>query len=281
VCNYSCWYCDDYFHNGRYRWPDLQASIDFFKAMCENKEHVVLDIQGGEPSLWPKLQDFIDAKPDNLEIELSSNGSRTVEWWKRNYEKLNHVTLSFHPEADIEHFKRVLSTIATGEISVHVFLLGDADIHDRNKELLSFIKDNSLHLTCKLKVIDSRAGNSVKDRVISNKSKLPIEEFHEFSYNNAKHPPTKKVTEIYLDEQKLDMISIMYNEDYKFKGWTCNAGVTRFYIRANGDIYRASCSNDPKIGNIVFDTDIFDLKPTVCRMKECPCADDIKVEKWL
>jgi hypothetical protein len=281
VCNYACWYCHEDFHNGRYRWPDLDASIGFFGKLCARKQHVVLDIQGGEPSLWPRLQDFVDAKPSNLEIELSSNGSRSVEWWQRNYRKLDNLVLSFHAGADLEHFKQVLSVVADGTVNVHVWILGDADFHDTSRQLLEFIKTSGLFLSCKLKVIDSRAGNELASRVSANKSRLSLDEFQQFHHRNTKQRPSTKAGRLYIDGQEMDMVDIMYNELYKFQGWTCNAGVTRLYIRGNGDIYRASCGNDPKLGSLLDHDGMFDIKPTICTQLSCTCTDDIKVEKWI
>ena len=282
VCNHACWYCNEESHNGRYRWPDLDASISFFYQLCSHRQQVVLDIMGGEPSLWPRLQDFMDAKPSNLSIELSSNGSRSVDWWQRNYRNLDSIVLSFHPgQSDLAHFQQVISTVADGSVNVHVWIMGDADHHDASTELLRFIQTSGLHLSCKLKNIDNRAGMQFNDRVAANKSRLSLEEFQKFHHKNTRQLPSIKASALFMDGQEMDMVDLMYNEDFNFHGWTCNAGVTRFYISGNGDIHRACCGNDPKIGSLQDHAGIFDLGPTVCNKSACICTDDILVEKWL
>jgi len=278
TCNYHCWYCEDYFHNGKHRWPDLDASLDFFHELCSKRKHVSVDIQGGEPTLWPGLSEFIHQKPDNLSVEITTNGSRTVEWWVKNYKKFDQITFSFHPDsADVEHYKRVLSTIADGTNHIHVFLLAVGKHQQKLMDLFNFLKGSNLKLDCNFKMLVERVENKA---IRENNAEYKLENFQEFKIFQNTLIETVKPTSAFLDNQKIDFHKLKADKKEDFSGWTCKAGITRLWIKANGDIYRASCNNDAKIGNMFFDTDIYDLEPTLCKTKVCPCRDDIVVEKW-
>ena len=279
TCNYHCWYCPDYFHNGKYRWPDLDSALEFFHELCTRRKHVSVDIQGGEPTLWPGLSDFVFNKPDNLSVEVTTNGSRTVEWWKRHYKKFDQITFSFHPDtADPNHFIDVMNAIADGSVHIHVFLLA---VHSHQKKLMKLYEDlekSNLPLDCNFKILIDR--NMDTPSISENNGLYDIEDFKSNKFYRNIMKDTVKPNAAYIDGKKIDFHELKLFNREDFRGWTCKAGITRLYIKANGDIFRASCGNDPKIGNINFDTDVFDLVPTLCKTKVCPCKDDLVIEKW-
>jgi MoaA/NifB/PqqE/SkfB family radical SAM enzyme len=278
TCNYHCWYCEDYFHNGKHRWPDLDTALDFFHELCSRRKHVSVDIQGGEPTLWPGLSEFIHRKPDNLSVEITTNGSRTVEWWVKNYKKFDQITFSFHPDtASYDHYIDVLNAIADGSNHIHLFLIAVHEHMQKLMNLYDYLKESDLKLDCNFKILVERVENK---KIRDNNAQYDLKHFQDHKFYRNTVTETMKPTSAFLDGKKIDFHEFKVNKKEDFSGWTCKAGITRLWIKANGDIYRASCSNDAKIGNIFFDTDIFDLEPTVCKTKVCPCRDDIVVEKW-
>ena len=61
VCNYNCSYCDDYHRDGSERWPtDWKPYIDLIEKMQKKNKYLYVEVLGGEPTLWPKFQDFVD-----------------------------------------------------------------------------------------------------------------------------------------------------------------------------------------------------------------------------
>ena len=278
TCNYHCWYCEDYFHNGKHRWPDADTALDFFEELCSRNESVSVDIQGGEPTLWPGLVDFIDRKPKNLSVEITTNGSRTLDWWLKHYKKFDQITFSFHPDtAHVSHYISVLDAIADGSNHIHVFLLAVNKHKQKLLNLYNYLKLSDLKLDVNFKMLVERVENKM---IRDNNAELDLEFFqkHRFYKNVVKY--TAKPTAAFLDGEKIDFHELKANGKEDFRGWMCNAGVKRFWIKAGGDIYRASCKNDAKIGNIKFDTNVFDLEPTLCKTEVCSCRDDIVVEKW-
>ena len=71
----------------------------------------------------------------------------------------------------------------------------------------------------------------------------------------------------------------MYNSNLNYwKGWLCNAGVTRIFIDANLDVYDGECLNS-KLGNLKTGWELYTNK-VECRQVRCTgCTDDLMVEK--
>ncbi len=112
VCNYSCSYCPDDLHNGRYKFPKLETAIDIFKKF-RGDAPIYFEITGGEPTLWPHLGKYIDEISDeNTYIEVTSNGSRSPKFWKNFNSKVDFFLLSFHAEpANEENFTKTLEAL--------------------------------------------------------------------------------------------------------------------------------------------------------------------------
>ena len=88
MCNYSCWYCPDYLHDGKLGFPNLEKCLEFFNDLQEQHPNKILKIElnGGEPSIWPELGKFAEwCKANDNQIILTTNGSRTMRWWKKYY----------------------------------------------------------------------------------------------------------------------------------------------------------------------------------------------------
>jgi len=109
-CNYNCWYC----------WPGAHAATTKLPALSDlaknNLRHIVKSLQGnkqlivkfsgGEPTIWQHIEDYVEffKKEFDAKIEIITNGSRTIRWWKKNLNVVDYVAVSVHPlQADINH----------------------------------------------------------------------------------------------------------------------------------------------------------------------------------
>lgn len=282
TCNYSCWYCDDYYHNGKYKWPNLENTIEFFEELCSQHEMVHVDMGGGEPTLWPELHEFCKKKPSNLFIEITSNGSRTENWWTKNHSYFSNITISFHPKtAEVEHIKKVLSIIADGKKDVHSFMISDYDYIDKCLELYDWIDRSALPLSCNFKTLAPR----IKDKD-SRKKILEFKKYQDLKsitstkrINRNTFSTKSKPTEAFLDGKLYDYNLAELRGENKYLGWKCSAGIKNLYISANGDLYRAACKISGKIGNMYFDTNLAEIKEITCDKPSCGCLDDLFIEK--
>ena len=70
----------------------------------------------------------------------------------------------------------------------------------------------------------------------------------------------------------------LHNENLDhWKGWSCNAGVTRLSITENFDVYSARCNNN-YLGNLKTGWNL--LEKNICKQERCnSCTDDLLIEK--
>lgn len=80
-CNLACSFCDTYFDSGEWKTiADLQLDIDmtvssFYGDQVYNSEDIVLVITGGEPTLQPALETFLNRERGVWKaIQIESNG---------------------------------------------------------------------------------------------------------------------------------------------------------------------------------------------------------------
>lgn len=113
-CNYNCSYCHDIFRKGdRARITDdllLEVCKDITYHYDDLGKDVVFEFLGGEPTLQekiPELGNRLSNFPTSL--ILKTNGSASLEWWKKTRSVLGGVVISVHREfADVGHIERVI-----------------------------------------------------------------------------------------------------------------------------------------------------------------------------
>jgi MoaA/NifB/PqqE/SkfB family radical SAM enzyme len=286
TCNYACWYCPPELHDGKYKWPDLATSIDFFASLAAIKDSIHLDMVGGEPTLWPELDDFLTAKPQNMTIEISTNGSRTVNWWRKNIANIECVTLTVHPDtADMDHVYRVCEEITQHGIQVHVFLMAISSKMDQCQDLHDRLKASGFKMSLNTKVLEGRIADQLgnHDMVEVNNSDDRIKRAllnNKFSRTGTWYP--NKPRDAYLNGEHFNhQLSPMHGANV-FTGWTCSAGQSRLFVRPNGDVYRGSCRNGGVIANMyktAAASAVIGIGTTVCDRHACGCIDEIAIEK--
>lgn len=283
TCNYSCWYCPDYLHNGRYKWPNLESSLAFFNELAKRKDIIHIDMAGGEPTLWPELDEFLLRKPSNAVIEVSSNGSRTIRWWQKNFKYIDGVCLTFHPDtADPEHFYNLCEVLEKYEDKIiNVFIMATKTRIDVCKDLYNRLFDSEFKISVSTKVLEDRVRKQNDRRFIDNNGSQEIKDFLNQQFDRCRVSTYKsKPNEVYMDGVLFNHRISPLNNTNRFYGWQCNVGINRLHIRANGDVFRATCRVGGVLGNINESSSItYDQTPVICKMASCGCLDEIKVEK--
>lgn len=273
-CNYACSYCPPDIHNGTHDWLDLDACMRFFKELSLTHERVYINLTGGEPTMWPRLQEFLVTRPDYCDIEITSNGSRTLRWWTDAKPHLQKVALSYHPGlADVDHLIAVVDLLRDTVILHNNILFDPAYRHDTERYALA-MRERGI-------------AAEVKPIIPQWETMLPytdeeIEWMETVSgWPNQPLPPLRKPSMVSIDggpfvDMNLELIAPQLNH---FKDWHCWAGRDRFHIKYNGDIQAASCGI-ATIGNIHTGWNI-QTKPVVCNRTSCWCSDDVAIEKYL
>jgi organic radical activating enzyme len=270
-CNYSCWYCPSRLHSGTSGWPDFQKSLDFFNFLSQKNEYVYITMMGGEPTLWPKLTEFLQKLPKNVFAEVTTNGSRTMAWWEKTKPYLDKVVFSFHANsAKEEHVFSVAKMLKISGIETHVLLLFDPACEDRLYEFAKKLKKEEIEY--QFKAIFPNFGPKMIDYTEKQKETIIKDRF--FLKSGEKIKPKKIIIN---NSTTVTASEIVIENAHKFYGFSCMAGSKRLHISCDQEIFAGSCLskklgtlNEPNLAN----------RPIICPKQSCHCLDDVIVTKW-
>lgn len=273
VCNYKCSYCAPSVHTGN-TWINHEKLLNFIKKAAPT---TVL-LTGGEPTLYPTIETLLKKLKEGSSVELTSNGSRSLSWWKTYSPFINKLTLSYHIEhANIDSFIKKLEYLSDHRV-VTVYLCMMIDRFDEcleiSKEIskiknvyiyLKALKDITIHklfeYTDKQLLIMS---NMIKPKVVTKYNDSSINVYGRNENNE-------------LDKLKIQ--TIVSNKENMYKGWVCWKGIHNMKLIWNGNLYKAACDlNDEKcFGNIYNDEVILSTEPEICQKDYCHCLMDVKM----
>lgn len=299
VCNYTCSYCSPEYYSGTHRWPDLEQVkenlgyiIDYYRNHTR-KRTVCLFIIGGEPTLWPDFDKFIEyfKVTYNCIISMSSNGSRTLRWWKEHGGHLDDVILSCHHEkVDTSHIASVADILYKKGKWVNALVLMDPKEWDKCINIVAELKSKSKYrwpITVRELVgVNATYTEEQRSYMSSDLKRIPWMWY----YLSSKKTAYKKPTITYEDNQTktVSLNWILGNNLNRFKDWVCNVGVDTLFIDKDGDI-RGACGQ-PLYGMSqsfnLYDADfknLFtpDIKPIVCNNEQCVCQPEINTRKFI
>ena len=278
VCNYSCSYCSDYHRDGSFRWPnDWTKYLEFINELKKRNKYLYIEVLGGEPTVWPKFQDFIDAiSDDNVFIEYATNASRTLNYWKKFREQNTFVFLSWHnEECNDDHFIEV-AKIMQHKASVSIPLMVAPGTFLRAKKIFNRLSELNVEVTPKF-VRKTIHGTKYFDYNVVQRNWITN------AYHNKMKPfgiDWKFPHTIRVDGKEMKFMKILDKGLHKFKGYTCTAGLKRFMVEPDGNILRCTKRVGGSLGNINTEYTLPD-DPIVCTYEACPCKLDAVVEKWI
>jgi len=268
-CNYNCSYCWPACHDGKYRWPSAEKTnklIDYVNNFS-NRKPLILDIMGGEPTLWPDLERFCHLVSKYCLITFSSNGSRTARWWRNFTAPINRLLFSFHPEfADIEQFAEILAEVGK-RYRTTVMILYHPSLKEKCLAAWERFTRGDLEISCKMKRIISP--------MLDDYYTLQDKEILLRKYFNNKVTAQHIDIKMFIDNKEIDPSELIANNEHSFEGWYCCLGNNYRYIRADGNIYGAACKVATSIGNVYTTGEV--TPPTIvkCTSKFCDCQVDL------
>lgn len=284
-CNYECTYCSPIIYGNTTGWPSAESGIKFVKEVHEkiNPHEKVITLNGGEPTTWPELFQFLE-NIEHCDVGIVSNGSRTLRWWEKlsKLDKVTYLTLSIHLEyADVEHISNVIEIMSkTARVAVLILVCKET-----SEIALKFANGlKAKDLTCKifLKKIENRW----EDTDVSDPIDTSILNWKYIKENKIAKGST--IGQNWLIDDKLEGPGtghrlVMQNKA-RFKGWSCNIIKHRLVINQFGDIYGAVCATAKQycIGNINSSGIILDKipdLPVICQDDFCSCIPDIRIPK--
>ena len=285
VCNYSCSYCSPDLYGGSSKFPDVDVAKEFWKFVHTdiNPNNKMLTLSGGEPTLWPKLAEFLNGLHPSWYTAIVTNGSRTIRWWEKFIKEcsnIHRITISVHLEyADINHILQVCKLVEK-LCQVTVLVLFDNTKIPYAKEIAKKFQESNLDVTVFIKPIVDNWGTH--ESIPYTKKDLKFLKKFDMKQKNANKIPV--ATHLYVDgeykrvEYAHEMIAKSEN---KFKDWTCEIGSKRLVVWHDGNVYGAQCATAKKfpLGNIK-DKKIKKMTSVVCQNTFCNCIPDLRIPKW-
>lgn len=295
VCNYKCNYCHEENYGGKSGWPDYNSSVKFFEYIHKevNNKRKDLLITGGEPTMWPKLFDFVKQLDNSYRITLNTNGSRTLRWWEKFKTQIMHkfhdIVISCHLEyADVDHLInvcKILQDVEDRKTFITVFLLADIEKNkfEKLKQTYQQLVNANLRISITVKPIKVYS----KKGMTQDYTKEQMEFINTSYRNNGLLPPEGYPPQLIVDGKirRYNFLrKIVTHQKNNFKGWKCAMGSHRLVIWHSGEIYGALCGTAKKTahyGNINdFKSIKINSEPVVCQTEWCSCLLDIFVPKW-
>jgi organic radical activating enzyme len=302
LCNFKCWYCFPGSNEGTVPWPNesivkrnIVTLINYYYDSGLIDE-VQLSLLGGEPTLWPKLGQFVEYVANNTKckILIITNGSRTLRWWDEFGQYFDSITISVHhQQADTDHLITLASILNKKKIPFFFDVLMDHTAWDKCIDIVNKFKSSSERFIVFVKPININGVetyNTVQKKYLKQPfKKLPAFKFILRNIKKFYKLFANPITLFFSDNSKIKT----YNENYfshhllnKFNGWECSIGVNTVFINRKGEL-SGSCNN------LLYDLDFYyninDLdfskkfnpiiKPTICRQRMCLCPGEAALSK--
>lgn len=297
LCNHRCNYCFPGSNEGNMPWPDIEIvkqnlghMLNYYRSQGKEKSNIFF--VGGEPTLWKELDNLCKFLKDNFDviIEMSSNGSRKLDWWQNNARNFDHIGISVHHEyANVKHLIEVCDCLYDQGVLVNADVLIDPTAFDRCVEIVEELKNsrNNWPIIAKIVHFDGKHRYNDDQLKYFNESvkRYPSLEW----YDSTRKKPSTEITIIKDNDEEIKVKSDSWITREKlnyFKGWECNLGVDIIKIFPDGRI-TGNCQQH-LYGN-AFDYNLYDteftekfkpnIKPVICSKFICGCNEEVVCNK--
>lgn len=272
-CNLCCRYC----YNAKpytHKFLDLNQLFNLITYITTiTKQNITLNIEGGEPTIHPQLQEFC----------------KKLQTIKR-CNAFIYTNLLKH----IDFYKSLLSNSNTYIIAT----CHDNNIHfyDKTKQLIDNYRQK---IELKIMYEDNAIRQSINMFLKCKNLDVKVDLIYIFNVKNYKAKYSQididRYKQLVEDEDKLYKFSIdektyclgdseinMYASRFSYKNYLCNAGIQTLYIHNNGDIFYCPeyyYEKKTPICTISNFEGLLFKHPIMCTCDHCPDYVDIKKSK--
>lgn len=278
TCTYKCSYCTPEHHDGKFRWIDDYSSIIEFTNNFRKGFPLVFDIMGGEPTLWPDLNSFcndlVNYTDEVTAITFTTNGNRTLNYWKKFTAPIDELGFSFHPEfSNEDHFLEIFSELHT-RYRVLCYILMRPQDFEKSKNFFQKLNGSNLEINVVVKLIsDWHNGTGI----------IPgyTDEMIEFSLKSISKTKIKSKKDFMLtvNGQEQDVRLLINSKQNNYLGWECYAGRDYLTIGPDGIVSGSTCGLNSNYGNIYDGTVVVPTNPIICTKNYCTCGTDLEIYK--
>ena len=313
ICQNSCVYCPSNLHDGKNHYYEWENAKRFFEILFERYPSIHCSVSGGEPSLSPFFLDICKTfHAAGHTIGVTSNGAKSVNYWREIAQYLNYVCFSWHPEFPDENFEaKVLAASESTPVTVRIMMLSShwdqcVEAYNKFSKLLEITAepvkvmeyDNIDKQACyytpdQTEWFNHNHGNHTEHynyMVVERKKYFDAKARGEHINPTIRIKPYTEPIKILADYHFNDgtVVQRANASDYvnqgmtNFNGYTCEIGIKSLFVRPNGIIYLGNCLVGGKIGNINKPEKIeWPAQPTKCNIDLCHCSSDVNINKWI
>lgn len=286
TCNYSCAYCPDDLHNGKTPWPSEEVVMRFIDQVTAHYvgKKVYFEFTGGEVSLWKGLPQIVTyLREKGCKIGIISNGSRSLDFFSKFVDKIDHICLSFHPEsADEEHFYSVVDFFAE-RIRTHVNFMMKPDLFNKSLAFSMRIK-NIPNISVALQPLMEGLNGAMVDytelqsKAMNNQHELLVKHI-KYTKSFEYYRGAMAMVDVEGNKKPIAPQRFISSGENTWEGWNCYIGLEQIVIDMHGTIFRGWCLAGGEIGKISDEKLNLPTKPIVCPVKKCHCNLDIMATK--
>lgn len=301
TCNYSCTYCDEHIHDGSVPWPKLETALEFTDKLTQHyktyyNKRILWNLLGGEPTVWKDFTEFVKIlkkRDSSCKVRILTNGSRTLNWWKKTAEYLDDIIISYHPEsADTDHLIEVTKILREHKVfhTIQVCLYPPTmnECIRAAEQFHKYSRCNLVIIKALKKTLGSPETFDYNDNDIERGMAFDGEPIWTAKYlrdSSRKNIFAAKMFWMTDEGAKLEVPNVnklMMEGKNSWEGWWCNIGLDTLVVDMFGNVTAgSSCNHEYTAGNISEPWNIkFPTEPTKCRWKWCSCIADIETTKF-
>ena len=299
LCNHRCSYCFPGSNEGTYPWPDINIVkknlghlLDHYKK--NGKTRFQFYIIGGEPTLWKELPElclFLKEKYNAI-INISTNGTRKLDWWKDNCQAFDNIEISVHHEfANVKHLITVADLLYESNVSVVSNVLMDPDHFEKCKSIVKEMRSSKRRWPIIAKSVhfngQTRYTPEQQEYLNSTLKRIPNLFWYWWTLKNPVFRTQVNVVDVKNKKFKVPSTSwFAFHDVNRFKGWECNLGVDHIEIFQDGTI-SGNCRQKVYGLNSYYNlynenfSELFtpQIIPTICQQNLCGCTSEIIIRK--
>ena len=287
ICTKKCDYCPPSLHNGsnhHYDWNQAKAFIDVVMKRY-NKIHVT--ISGGEPTVSPFLIDLVKTFYESGQsVGITSNGARSVRYFKELAPMLSFLCLSWHPSSIDADFIDKAQASAQGCLT-KVRIMMDARHWNTALDFIKEIKNYPDIQWEAVRVTPWHSGSWGRDSYTytdeqeqwfnTAQSYLEVKHKNEIRHQLISNAHYSDGTSI----KCVDPTRVINQQQNSFVGWACHQGLESLFVQYTGEVGAANCSQNRDLGWIQkLDEIKWPNIPVTCRTPVCDCTSDILLTKY-
>jgi MoaA/NifB/PqqE/SkfB family radical SAM enzyme len=297
ICNYKCWYCFPGCNEGTFKWPEFDTYVKNLSYLLDyylehtDKKKFDFHVLGGEATHWKRFFDLIEYFKTryNCIFTLTTNGSKSIQWWEKAAPYLDYVSISVHHEyCKPEHIKNVADFLYEKNVIVAALMLMDPFEWDKCMNVIEDLKTSKHKWSIRYVelIIQESVKYTEEQKKILSTLRARRANIWWFLKNNKSYRSKVKVFDTTGKRHKVSDEKIILERMNQFNGWECNLGVDWIAIKMDGTV-SGICGNGlfDKIEKFNINDPDFTEKfkpnivPTTCQQHECWCMFEANMSK--